>query len=357
MKLLSPGPSLCDPYVYQIMAQPLIHHRSPQFLQVYQRLVHNLRKIVQDPSSEIIIQNGSGSYGMEATIKNLFHPYEKVLCIQTGYFSQRFAEMAQMHQLEVIHLHTSSDGTFALEDIETMYTLHPDIKGILVTHCETQTGALQDIHHIGKIAHQHNSLFLVDSISGIIMNPLSMKQDHIDAVIMASQKGFSIPPGLFMVALSQKAIQKMQTTRVNSYIFDYKLILKKYYDHQKINTTPAIPLFLALDYSLEKLLQHDLAYWHSYYQYLHTTLCNGLSALQYQLIVKNSSHSIAVCKTPYQKQASLIQQRLCEQYQIRIELGLLDPSDRILRIGCMNHITIQDIKYFLRALCEVTYGI
>ncbi len=357
MKLLSPGPSTCDPQVYHIMSNPLIHHRSHDFLKVYQRIVHNMRKIVQDPKSEIIIQNGSGSYGMEGTIKNLFCPHEKVLCIQTGYFSQRFSAMARMHQLEVICIYTQFGDTFHLEDIEAAYTLHPDIKGILVTHCETQTGALQDLASIGKLADKYQTLLIVDSISGIIMNPLHMKQYHIDVVIMSSQKGFSIPPGLYMVALSEKAVKKMQTVDINSYVFDYKLILKKYYDDLKINATPAISLYLALDYMLEKLLEHDISHWNLYYHHLHTLLCNGLTNLGYQLTSSYMSNSIAVCKTPPTKKASIIQKLLCNQFHIRIEVGLLDTSDRILRIGCMNYITRQDIQYFLKALNEVTYGI
>ena len=356
MKLMSPGPSTCDPHVYQIMSKPLIHHRSHDFLNIYQRIVHNMRKIVQDPTSEIIIQNGSGSYGMEGTIKNLFHPHEKVLCIQTGYFSQRFSAMARMHQLDVICIYTPFGDTFHLEDIETALTLHPDIKGILVTHCETQTGALQDLASIGNLAHNYQVLFVVDSISGIIMNPLHMKHHHIDAVIMSSQKGFSIPPGLYMVALSEKAIKKMQTVCVNSYVFDYKLILKKYYDDTKINATPAISLYLALDYMLEKLLEHDISYWNRYYHNLHTVLCKGLTLLGYHLVSPCMSHSLAVCKTPPTKKASTIQKQLCDQFQIRIEGGLLDTSDRILRIGCMNYTTLQDIQDLLKALNEVTYG-
>ena len=73
MLVLSPGPGICDPDVLQVLAQPCVHHRSNAFKQTYREIIEEMRKLLHAPSSEIIIMNGSGSYGMEGAVKNLLH--------------------------------------------------------------------------------------------------------------------------------------------------------------------------------------------------------------------------------------------------------------------------------------------
>lgn len=353
MLLLSPGPGVCHPFVQRREAMPIIHHRSEEFKAVYNSIVAQMKMIVQSKRCEIILQNGSGSTGMETSLMNLFQSHDKVIAINTGYFGERFASMARLQKLEVLEC-TYINEPYYIEDIETMFEEHEHIKGVLVTHSETSNGILNTLKPLGELCKKHGALLVVDSIGGIIMNPLHFDNDHIDCLIMASQKGFMMPPGLSMIALSVRAVKAVTDHKTASYAFSFENMIRKFHDDAKINTTPAISLYMALHEALCILNQHPISVWNRYYAALHEQLEAGLSKLEYPVCnQQNATNSLVLIRTKHQQKASLLQKLLEEHYDIRIELGLQDSSDKILRIGCMNYITEADINKLLDALKEL----
>lgn len=349
MLLLSPGPGVCHPFVQRREALPIVHHRSDEFKAVYNSIAAQMKMVIQSKSCEMIIQNGSGSTGMETSLMNLFQAGDKIIAVNTGYFGERFASMARMQNLEVLEC-TYFNEPYHLEDIETLFDKHTDIKGVLVTHSETSNGILNPLAPLGELCAKHHALFIVDSIGGMIMNPLHFDNDHIDCLIMASQKGFMMPPGLSMIALSPKAIEALTNHKVASYAFNFQNIIKKFHDDAKINTTPAISLYMALHESLCILNQYPISVWNRYYAKLHNQLQEGFIKLEYPICNQQyATNSLVLIHTKHQQKASQLQKLLEERYDIRIELGLQDRSDKLLRIGCMNYITEADIKKLLDA--------
>lgn len=354
MLLLSPGPGICDPEALSLMAEPIIHHRTVTFKKIYESIVTDMKTLLCAPNAEIILMNGSGSTGMEGAVQNLITSNDHVLSIRCGYFSDRFYQMASYQCPTMYTLHYANYETYQMEDVEWMLQQYP-IHTILVTHCESETGVLQDISALGKLCEQYQALLIVDSISGVIMNAVHMEEDHIDCLIMASQKGFMLPPGLSITALSPKALLKMQNSHVKSYVFDYQMILKKYTDDQKIQTTPCIPLYRGLAYVLQKLIRYSPNEISRYYAEIHNYGTKQLQQLNFKILSqKHESNSLIVCKTPYGIRASQLQKKL-EAKGIRIELGLRDREDRILRIGCMNHIHRSDFEQLIHCIRNILY--
>lgn len=353
MLLLSPGPGVCHPFVQRREALPIVHHRSDEFKAVYNSIAAQMKMIIQSKTCEIILQNGSGSTGMETSLMNLFQPEDKVIAINTGYFGERFASMARMQQLQVLEC-TYLNEPYHIEDIETLFEEHKDIKGVLVTHSETSNGILNALTPLGELCKKHHALLVADSIGGMIMNPLHFDNDHIDCLIMASQKGFMMPPGLCMIALSSQAVEAATNHKVASYAFNFENMIRKFHDDAKINTTPAISLYMALHESLCILNQYPISVWNRYYAALHEQLEAGLMKLGYHVCnQQNATNSLVLIHTLHQQKASQLQKLLEERYDIRIELGLQDSTDKILRIGCMNYITEADINKLLDALREL----
>ncbi len=349
MLVLSPGPGICDPNVLQVLAQPCIHHRSNAFKQTYREIIKEMRKLLHAPNSEIIIMNGSGSYGMEGAVKNLLHKNDRVLSIRCGYFGDRLFQMARHQSCDVYSLQYTDGDTYRPKDVRWMME-HVSFDAVLVTHCETEPGSLQNLQFLGELCRQHHALLIVDSISGVIMNEVEMEKWHIDCLIMASQKGFLMPPGLSMTAFSKTALQVMKKQRNNSYIFDYPTMLKKLHDDARIHTTPNINMFTALHTALRKLNAVPTQKLADHYKTLHAYTKKELLSMGFTILAQgHDSHSLIVCKTPAAYRASRIQKDL-EKHGIRIELGLCDREDRILRIGIMNAVTKHDLQYFLNTL-------
>lgn len=354
MLLLSPGPGISDPDVEAELSKPCVHHRSETFKNIYREVVRDIKKIVHAPQGEVIILNGSGSYGMEGAMCNLLSAHDHVLSIQCGYFAQRMYQMAKQRNCIMYSLSYQTYQTYILEDVEWMMNHYP-IQHLLVTHCESETGSLQDLTPLGELCHKHHVLFIVDSISGALMNEVDMELMNIDCLIMASQKGFLMPPGLSISVLSQNAVKVMKQVTVQSYIFDYKSILSKFYQDARIHSTPSVPLYSALHVALQKLTKCTNQELAAYYHQIHQYLKHGLQELHFQIMADgHESNSIIVCKVPKTKKASVLQGAL-EKRGIRIELGLLDKEDTILRIGIMNYVHQKDFETLLFHMREIVY--
>lgn len=355
MLLLSPGPGICDEDVLTVLSKPCIHHRSDAFKKLYIDCINKIKKLLHAPNSEIIFMNGSGSFGMEGAIRNLINKEDTVLSIRCGYFSDRFYQMAAYQSSSMYSLQYPKFSTYHLQDVEYLLQ-HRDIDVVLVTHCETETGSLQDLKSLGDLCHRYHALLMVDSISGAIMNEVFMEDWHIDCLIMASQKGFLLPPGISITALSKNAVAKMALVNVNSYVFDYKTMLLKQHDDARIHSTPSINLFYGLHIALKKLTAVSSSLLANYYRTLHDDLRDSLTNLGFTIMSKgHESNSIIVCIVPKGNHAKAIQQQL-EDRDIRIETGLIDPQDQILRIGIMNAVRKSDLDKLAHALEEILYG-
>lgn len=349
MLVLSPGPGIGHPNVLNKAALPLIHHRSDEFKTIYNSIIAQIKMVIQGSHSEIVIMNGSGSTGMESTFMNLINPFDRVLIIDTGYFSKRFSQMAKMYHLNVLELSYAFNERYRIKDVSQMLKKHPDIKAIFMTHSESNSGTLQLIAPIARLCKKCDTLLIVDGVGGAIMNPLHFDRDGIDAYIMASQKGFMMSSGLVMVALSQKAMRKSISNIDRSYSFSYARMIQKFYDDARINTTPAISLYRSLHESLCMINQNSIEDCNRYYHELTIYTRKCLKQLGFMICNRKYFSNSIIVFAHNKLKASYIQKCL-EEEDIRIELGLSDQNDRILRIGCMNAITKENMDHFLRVL-------
>ena len=96
-------------------------------------------------------------------------------------------------------------STYDIDDIREIILTNPDLKVIFMTHSETPTGVSNDIQSIGNLTRDTDILLVVDSVSGMVVNPLEFDTWSLNCVIAGSQKGFLLPPGLAFIALSEKA--------------------------------------------------------------------------------------------------------------------------------------------------------
>src|SRR3982751_1462831 len=103
--LLAPGPVQLHPEVQRILAQPMIHHRTPEFDAILSRVLSNLKKFFQT-KMPVLIQTSTGSGGMEALLVNLLNPGEEVLAIVSGKFGERWADMAEVYGARVHRLNS-----------------------------------------------------------------------------------------------------------------------------------------------------------------------------------------------------------------------------------------------------------
>ena len=256
--LLTAGPTPIDNQVKKILSQPITFHRTAKFIQTYNRLSDELKFLFQT-KNDVVILASSGTGGMEAVIINLFSPGDKILVVENGKFSERWTSLAKTYKLEVNRLVIPWGKSVTPEQVEKKTKSLKSLKGIFFTQCETSTGALTKLETIIPQIRKHSSaLIVVDAISSAAVVPLKFDDWGIDAAVTASQKGLGLPPGLAMVALSNRAWKQAEQSRLPGYYFDLIKTRESFNSGKGSPFTPAIPLILAADIVLQKIKKDGL---------------------------------------------------------------------------------------------------
>src|SRR4030042_5832282 len=97
---MTPGPTPIPPQVSLVQAEPIIHHRTPAYTELFVRMVEGLKKVLVT-SSDVLTFAASGTGAMEGAVSNCFSPGDRVLVAAGGKFGERFADIAKVFKLEV----------------------------------------------------------------------------------------------------------------------------------------------------------------------------------------------------------------------------------------------------------------
>jgi len=255
-RLFAPGPVELPPAVLKAMAEPVIHHRTEEFREIFAAAKSKLAKVFC--VDEVIILSASGSAAFEAGILATVPAKAKVLAINAGKFGERWVELATKFGYEVIEIKVAWGKTVDFELLRNTLKSHADIKAILTTHSETSTGVLHDVKRIAETAKQElpEALVLVDAVSSLAAAELRPKEWGLDVVAAGSQKALMLPPGLAFVYLSERAWAS--NTNLNpSFYLDIRKERKSQQKNSTAYTSP-VNMIYALNVSLDILLEEGI---------------------------------------------------------------------------------------------------
>lgn len=195
------------------MSQPVIHHRGPKFAAVFEAIQEGLRYLFQAQGSTGMMI-GSGTFGVETGMYSLFSPGETVVVVNNGKFSHRWKEYAEIIGLRCIEVLIPWGEVVDWDMIKkTAGEIIPD--GIVITHCETSTGAMTDLEPLVSELNSQwpETCILVDAITTVGAVPFYLDAWGIDAAVIASQKALMNPAGIICWALSERGKQRLRPTR------------------------------------------------------------------------------------------------------------------------------------------------
>lgn len=209
--LLTPGPVPIPDFVMQAIAQPVIPHRSADFEAFFADFKGKLQYFFQT-EHEVCAMLGNGSLCFEALMYSLFQKGDKIIVANFGKFSERWADYGRLIGLEVIDIQAEWGKAVSNESIFSQ--MNPNIKAVILTHCETSTGVTQDVEEIAFEVKRlfPDCLILVDGISTIGAAPFYMDAWQVDGAVVSSQKALTNPTGTAFLAMSPLAIEKLLPT-------------------------------------------------------------------------------------------------------------------------------------------------
>ena len=218
-RLFTPGPTPLLPAAQFAMAAADLHHRTPEFRDLYLKVLAQL-KVFIGTRHDVVVLASSGTGAMEAAVSNLTSPGDKVLVLTAGKFGERWVSLAKAFHCETVVLSKPYGQTFSIEEVQALLT--PDVKAVFVQATETSTGVRHDVSALAKLVKGTDALLVVDAITGLGTTAFDVDGDGIDVIIGGSQKALMIPPGLAYLAASQRAWARMETSTQPRYYFDLR---------------------------------------------------------------------------------------------------------------------------------------
>jgi len=246
-RLFTPGPTPLLPAAQFAMAAADIHHRTPEFRALFQRVLAQL-KIFVGTKNDVLLLSSSGTGAMEASVSNLTSPGDKVLVLSAGKFGERWVALAKAFGCEADVLTAPYGQTFDLDAVKA--ALKPEHKAVYVQATETSTAVRHDIEGIAKIVKDTGALLIVDGITGLGTTHFDVDGWGIDVLIGGSQKAVMIPPGLSYLSVSDKAWAAMDTSKNPRYYFDLRKERKNAAKGESAYT-PAVALIAGLGAALD----------------------------------------------------------------------------------------------------------
>jgi len=254
--LLAPGPTPVPEAALLAMAQPMIHHRTPQFSEIFKETAELLKYVFQT-SEDVLILAASGTGAMEGSIVNLYSPGDEVIVINGGKFGERWGKISEAYGLKVHWIKVEWGKAVNPADVKKLLDENPKVKGVLVQASETSTTAAHPVKELAALTKDRDCLLIVDGITAVGVFDVPMDAWGVDVLVSGSQKAFMLPPGLAFAALSQKAWKFQETAKCPRFYFDFKKERKNLKDNTTAYT-PAVSLIIGLNAALKMIKEEGL---------------------------------------------------------------------------------------------------
>ena len=344
--LFTPGPTPVPPQVLAAMAEPVVHHRSPDYRPIF-RSCHDRLTEVFRTAREPLMFTASGTGAMESAVANLTQPGERIVVVSAGNFGRRWVEIARAFECDVDVVEYEWGEVPAADDLAARLRELGGAKAVLLTHSETSTGVVADVRALAAAAREAGAFSVVDAISSLGAVPVETDAWGIDVVVSGSQKALMTPPGLAFAAASHAT----DGGRARGYYFDWALN-RKAQEQLDAAFTPAVSLVFALDVALGILLEDGLEAAFERHVRLGRACREGAKAMGLELFSPDDDTSAVVTavKIPDGVDAGEIVLGLRDRFGITLAAGQGPVKGKIVRIGHIGWFDVFDIATALAGL-------
>jgi len=345
--LFTPGPTPVPPQVLAALAEPVVHHRSPDFRPIYERCLARLREVCRT-KQDVLLFTASGTGAFESAVANLVSPGESHLVVSAGNFGERWVSLATAYGADVDHLRYAWGETPEPDDVRARLR-ERESKAVWVVQSETSTGVVADVQAIAAAAKESGALVVVDAVSSLGAVPCETDAWGLDVVVSGSQKALMTPPGLGLCAVSETAYGA--TGSSPRFYFDWERTRKA---QAKLDAafTPPVSLVAALDVALGLLLEEGLDAAFERHIRLGRAARAGAKAMGLELFSPDEDRSAVVTavRSPEGIDAGDIVKALRDRFGMTIAGGQGELQGKIFRLGHIGWFNVFDIATMLGAV-------
>jgi aspartate aminotransferase-like enzyme len=230
----------------RLAGEPLEYFRTQRFCDRLRETEQLLLELIDAPKGgRVFFLTASGSGAMDAAVSNLIKPTDRVLVVEAGTFSRRWAEICRFYGLTVCDYQVPFARNMSLSDLEnTIQSFRPDV--VLMTRNETSSMQLFDVRGVGELKRKYGFLFVVDAISSFAIDEFHMADSNVSAVVLCTNKGLALSTGMSMIVLDEPR---------QFFPRSYYLDLRRYDLQASDMSLPFTPNLIALKQLYYKLLE------------------------------------------------------------------------------------------------------
>lgn len=347
--LMAPGPTPVPPEVLAAGAQPVLHHRGPDFRAVMLRTLERLQAVCRT-GNDVLLFTASGSAAFESAVVNLLSPGARVLAVMAGEFGERWAALASAYGADVHELRYGWGETPRAEDVRARLD-ETGAELAFVVHSETSTGVVVDLQAIGAASREAGAQVVVDAVSSLGAVPLETDAWGLDVIVAGSQKALMTPPGLSLVTVSEAGWERSRRATMPRFYFDWER-MRTALATGSTPFTPAVTIVAALDVALGMLLDEGLEAAFARHAALGRACREGAKAMGLELFSPDEDRSAIVTAilTPDGVDARELVLALRDRFGITVAGGHGELGPRMFRIGHIGHYDVFDITTALSAV-------
>jgi aspartate aminotransferase-like enzyme len=343
--LFTPGPTPVPPAVLAATAEPIVHHRGPDFRLVYERALSRLQEVFRT-RSQVLLFAASGTGAMDSAVSNLTVPGQRVAVVTAGAFGERWVAICEQYGLDV-HRIAYEWGEIPNPDEVGAAVAESGAQIVYCTHSETSTGVVSDVQSLK--AAVGDAVLVVDAISSLGAVPLDTDAWGIDVVLSGSQKALMCPPGLAMASVADPLWESLPQAR--AFYFDWRRT-RKAQEVFDAAFTPAVSLIRGLDVALAILLDAGLEAAFERHTRLGRAARAGIKAMGLELFSPDddSSSVVTVARVPDGVDGTELLRHLRDRHGVTLAPGQGGLKGKIFRIGHIGWFDVFDIAAALAAV-------
>jgi aspartate aminotransferase-like enzyme len=290
---------------------------------------------------------------MEAAVVNTLSPGDRVIVVNAGAFAQRWLAICRAFRLDVVELDAPHGDTVPPARVAETLRGHGSVRAVLVQHSESSTGVLHDVRGYAEATRRTEAILVVDAVSSLGIADLPMDAWGVDVVVSASQKGLMLPPGLGLLALSDKAWGAAARATLPRFYLDLAEE-RKYAAKNEARFTPAVSIMVGLREVLRMIEAEGLPNVFRRHDRLSRATRAGAEALGLTLFPKTTpSPALTAVAVPAGLDADRVVEGFATQHAITIDGGRGPTKGKIFRIGHMGYAADTDVIIALAALEQV----
>jgi len=339
--LLTPGPTAVPEFVRTAMAGETLHHRTPEFENIFKQTRELLLEIFNMPEAVMLASSGTGA--MEACVTNLTH--KKALTINSGKFGERFGKICQAHNIANVEIKHEWNTPASVEEIVEAINNDSEIDAVFIQVCESAGGLRHPVEAIASAVKEINRdiMIVADGITAVGVEKIDTT--NIDALITGSQKALMLPPGLSMIGFSNEAVSKIES-KSYGYYFNLATEIKK----QKTNTTAwtaATTLIIGLGSILDRLKKEGFDALYAKTALRARATREALVAIGLEVYPTTPANAMT---TIYCEESNAVRKVLKEKFDLNIAGGQDHLKGKIFRINHMGLVADYEASWAVNAV-------